>query len=320
MPKRYTLTECYDLLEVDPKTFRGWLQKAGMEAQVSKADPRVKYLTEEQVRSLAGAHERDLERNLERAKRRPEMIAPNAYKMVKDQVDALERQAATLEQRQAGVYEELLGTITEAEARQQQVSEGLFATVTGVVEEMRRSVDLQHQQHESLLELLNQQGGLVEQLRAEQAAQREDVRIVHGQIEAAEARQAHRVKELQQAVTQELHRSVDELHRWAEKLLEQRVREVYDALEALNKEVAADLVSMQEHVDQAGARMDKLATRIEAVQITALGSERRADVQDQAIADLRAQLQEEARAREALAEQVAALQGEKKAPEKQPRK
>src|SRR5712692_9850414 len=124
MPKRYTLTECYDLLDVDPKTFRGWVQKAGVEPQISKADPRVKYLTEEQVRSLAGAHERDLDRNLERARRRPELVPPNAYKTLMDQVAALERQAVILEQRQAGVYEELSGTIAEVEARQQQVSEG----------------------------------------------------------------------------------------------------------------------------------------------------------------------------------------------------
>src|SRR5713226_3543092 len=115
MSRRYTLSECYQALAVDPKTFRGWLQKAGMEAQISKADPRVKYLTEEQVRALALAHERDLERNLERAKQKREVIPPNAYKTVKDQVNALERQAVELEQRQAGVYEELLGNITEAE-------------------------------------------------------------------------------------------------------------------------------------------------------------------------------------------------------------
>jgi len=123
----------------------------------------------------------------------------------------------------------------------------------------------------------------------------------------AETRQVHAVKELRQAFTQELRQATDELHQWVEKLLEQRERSMYDALEGLNKEVAADLASMQEHVDQTGARMDQLATQIEAVQITALGSQQRADVQDQAIADLRAQLQSEAQAREALAEQVVAL-------------
>jgi hypothetical protein len=303
MPRRYTLSECYQALAVDAKTFRGWLQKAGIEAQVSKADPRVKYLTDEQVRYLAGAHDRDLERNLERAKQKREVLPQGAYKTVNDRVDSVERQAAILEQRQVGVYEELLGTITEAEARLQKVSEGLFATVTGLTEEMRRAVDLQHQQHESLLELLNQQGGLVDQLRAEQAAQREDVRIVHGQIEAAEARQAHRVKELQQAFTQELHRATDELHRWAEKLLEQRERSVYDALEGLNKEVAADLASMQEHVDQASARMDKLATLIEAAQITALGYQKRADKQESRLEELWKLLQGEIAARQTLEQQ-----------------
>jgi hypothetical protein len=31
MSKTYTFSECYKLLNVDPKTFRGWLDEAGID-------------------------------------------------------------------------------------------------------------------------------------------------------------------------------------------------------------------------------------------------------------------------------------------------
>ena len=55
-------TECYELLQADPKTFRRWLKKAGIyelvKSQVSKADDRVKYLTQEQLEEIAELHDR----------------------------------------------------------------------------------------------------------------------------------------------------------------------------------------------------------------------------------------------------------------------
>ena len=67
-----------------------------------------------------------------------------------------------------------------------------------------------------------------------------------------------------------------------EAFLEQRVREGYNALK---KEVAVDVATAKE-------RMDQLATHLEAAKIAALGWQQRADVQEQALADLRAPLQE----------------------------
>ncbi len=83
--------------------------------------------------------------------------------------------------------------------------------------------------------------------------------------------------------------------------LEQRVRERYNAVK---KEVAADVATAKE-------RMDQLATHLEAVKIAALGWQQRADAQEQALADLRAQLQEEKQARQALAAQITTLSTEK---------
>jgi chaperonin cofactor prefoldin len=58
--KTFTYGQCYELLDVDAKTFRRWLEKAEFDAssQVSKADNRVKFLLESQVKTLADDHGR----------------------------------------------------------------------------------------------------------------------------------------------------------------------------------------------------------------------------------------------------------------------
>jgi len=58
--KTFTYGQCYEVLDVDAKTFRRWLEKATFDVtgQVSKADSRIKYLTESQVKTLADDHGR----------------------------------------------------------------------------------------------------------------------------------------------------------------------------------------------------------------------------------------------------------------------
>jgi chromosome segregation ATPase len=138
-------------------------------------------------------------------------------------------------------------------------------------------------------------------MRADAAGSREDLLIVRAQSEAAQAHQAQAMEEMHQDISRELRQAVEELHQQVEALLEQRVRAGYNALK---KEVAADVATAKE-------RMDQLATDLEAVKIAALGWQQRADAQEQALADLLAQLQEEKQARQALAAQVTTLSAEK---------
>lgn len=62
MPERYNFSACCRLLDTNPKTFKGWLEKAHIDSrkQVNAADPREKYLTREQVQMLAKEHGRIL--------------------------------------------------------------------------------------------------------------------------------------------------------------------------------------------------------------------------------------------------------------------
>ena len=91
--KRYSLTECYELLDVDPKTFRSWLAKADITAEQSRADPRVKYLTEEHVKQLADAHERTLTTTNGKQDR---TIPQGNYKLLFDQISEEVKQQAQM--------------------------------------------------------------------------------------------------------------------------------------------------------------------------------------------------------------------------------
>jgi hypothetical protein len=278
--KRYTLTECYELLHVDPKTFRSWLQKAGIEPAVSKADPRVKYLDFEQVQYLAREHDRVLHS----VKPGPEVIPPAAYKTLVDQVEDLDRQRADLLGRLAAVHEEARHSITDLQGGLSLALEELGASLASRVTELVSIVDQQRHQYEALAQQSNVHDEAIRQVRSELAASREDLGLAREQGEAAQVRQAQ--------VTSELRQAVDTLPKHFETVMEQRAHEVYDAIEGLKKEVAADFAAITQRIDQVEARIEGFATQIEAVRITALGSELRADAQDQAQAQLQSALAE----------------------------
>ena len=63
MDRIFNFRQSQELLKVDPKTFSRWLAKAHIdpEKQVNRADPRQKWLTEEQLLMLAREHGRDVQ-------------------------------------------------------------------------------------------------------------------------------------------------------------------------------------------------------------------------------------------------------------------
>jgi hypothetical protein len=54
----YILSECCKLFGVNPKTFHKWLDQEGMHLESSRADSRVRYLTQEQVEYLMRVYDR----------------------------------------------------------------------------------------------------------------------------------------------------------------------------------------------------------------------------------------------------------------------
>lgn len=63
MDRTFNFRQSQELLNVDPKTFSRWLQKAHIDAsqQINRADPRQKWLTEEQILMLAKEHGREVQ-------------------------------------------------------------------------------------------------------------------------------------------------------------------------------------------------------------------------------------------------------------------
>jgi len=87
-------------------------------------------------------------------------------------------------------------------------------------------------------------------------------------------------------------------------LVEQRVREVLAALEQLERDQAQDVATLTQHLEGIGQRVEQVATRADAAQITALGYQKRADRQESRLEELWKLLQGEITARQALEQQV----------------
>lgn len=109
--RTYTFGQCVRLMKVDPKVFRHWV-KADLglqeQEQVSRADRRVRYLTQEQLTRLADLHDRVLpaEDTLPEASERP-AFSPGETKLLADRLDAVEHAGDATEQRVSTLQEAL---------------------------------------------------------------------------------------------------------------------------------------------------------------------------------------------------------------------
>lgn len=90
MSRTFSFRQSRELLCVDPKTFQKWLQKASIDPtkQVNLADTRERYLTEEQLATLAKLHGRILP-SLDH---QPEPPEPVTLAMLVDQLARLEQE------------------------------------------------------------------------------------------------------------------------------------------------------------------------------------------------------------------------------------
>ncbi|MHB8595800.1 MAG: hypothetical protein ACYDER_03205 [Ktedonobacteraceae bacterium] len=102
----YTFGQCVRLLKVDPKVFRQWVKEdLGLQdhEQRSRADKRVRYLTDEQLAFLAASHDRTLPTDGEMEKQAD--ITPAWYKLLADRVRFVEAALHMCEQTMAEVQE-----------------------------------------------------------------------------------------------------------------------------------------------------------------------------------------------------------------------
>jgi hypothetical protein len=91
----YPLTECCALFSVNLKTLHKWLAQEGIHPQQSRADTRIRYLTAEQVATIAQAYDRPLPQGEESATNEPPASSPVA--LFRDRLDQQEERLLRLE-------------------------------------------------------------------------------------------------------------------------------------------------------------------------------------------------------------------------------
>lgn len=97
--RTYTFGKCIELLDIDAKVFRRWVRedlKLSDKDQKSKADSRVRYLTEEQLKQLAVLHEKALPPD-DQLPDEKEEASPGAYKLLDDRLTTVEASYLQLE-------------------------------------------------------------------------------------------------------------------------------------------------------------------------------------------------------------------------------
>ena len=91
----YTLTECCALLRVNPKTLHKWLAGEGIRPQASRADTRIRFLTQEQIERLSEVYDRPLQALQEGAA--VESVTPGALSLLMDRLGQQEKRLDRLE-------------------------------------------------------------------------------------------------------------------------------------------------------------------------------------------------------------------------------
>jgi len=177
--RTYTFNECYELLNVDPKTFRGWLKEANIdpEHQVSRADRRIKFLTEEQLNRLAEEHGRLLRGVQQQAE---EAVSPAAFKLLMDRLARAEEEIARripwfeiIEAQQTAI-QKLEDRITDQESNLQHYrtvatenSDAVRMALSRLIDAQQESLHaLEEKTNQALASLASQYNDFQEQLRA----------------------------------------------------------------------------------------------------------------------------------------------------------
>lgn len=124
MSETYTFNQCYDLLNVDAKTFRSWLKEAGIDSdhQVSRADRRIRFLTREQLEHLAREHGRVLGN----APTQEPTISLATFKLLADRVARSEDEIARL----PGMIEETRQELTQQLGQQHEEATAQYQTLS----------------------------------------------------------------------------------------------------------------------------------------------------------------------------------------------
>ena len=136
----YTFGQCAKLLDIDPKVFRRWVREdLGLqeEEQVSLADRRVRYLTQEQLERLAKLHEHTLSIGSEQAQQ--ERVTSGFYKLLEDRLGAVEDALRACEQTASSAQEGLAQVLERLTPTEQSAER--MAQIETRLEQLARTQD-----------------------------------------------------------------------------------------------------------------------------------------------------------------------------------
>jgi chromosome segregation ATPase len=235
-------------------------------------------------------------------------------KLMQDVLDASKRHEATTH-----------AAFEQVTARLRELSEDLSHRLSTHRDELQRALEKAGQQHEVLSAVVRDQGQQIERScdeLADQARQhQQDLEQLRtdlvGQLHTAQATLQQAQQELERRLIEQA-KQVDQVHRDLKEqqealvtlrrdmttLVEQQVCEVLTALEQVERDQAQDAAQFHERLEKVEQRIEQVAMQTEAVQITALGYQKRADGQESRLQEVWKLLQGEIAARQALEQQV----------------
>jgi chromosome segregation ATPase len=215
--------------------------------------------------------------------------------------------------------------LEQVTARLRELSEDLSQRLSTHRDELQRALNQAEQQHEALAAVVRDQAHRLEQSRDELADQATHHQQELEQLRAELVGQLHTAQATLQQAQQELERRLIEqanqvdylrrdlkeqqealvtLRRDMTTFAQQQMREVWTALEQVKRDQAQDGAQRNARLEKVEQRIEQVATQTEAVQITALGSQQRADGQESRLQEVWKLLQGEIAARQALEQQV----------------
>jgi chromosome segregation ATPase len=166
----------------------------------------------------------------------------------------------------------------------------------GQLEETRSTVAAHHGELERLTTALSSTAQQLQEERAARETQGRKLEEVSTRL-AQVGRDLAALEHRQQAALEKQFQEVSQA-------VEQAVRDLTKDIEAVSRDQAQDVATLTESLERLTQRIEQVGTRAEAVQITALGYQKRADTQESRLEELWKLLQGEIAARQVLEQQV----------------
>lgn len=290
--RTFTFNECYELLNVDPKTFRGWLKEANIDPdlQVSRADRRIRYLTQVQLDKMAEDHGRLLRAQ---TSEESETISPAAFKLLMDRVARAEEEIELHPGKLAALQNELEALVSEQQEELNQYRIEANGKITELTLAYTNQLNELKEQAQALEQKVDQavaQLGLqLSQIDAEQKADLDKIKSLRAQLGThIEQFEAHASSQAEDAGKLEVSLIT----------IQTRQRDIAQQLDTLEKDQARDIgdlnrqieIEIQQRVEAVENVSEDIAEKVTAVtesgKATVVEIQQRIEAQEQRLAEL----------------------------------